>query len=227
MGIHICSVGGNPSWSAAFSAIAELANQRRLVVVLDEFPYLVEADPELPTLLQREWDLRLQRSHLFLVLSGSIQSVIRQQVLDPSAPLYRRHTWPYELRPLTLSDLPPFFPRYSAEQLVEAYAVLGGLPYYLISVDPQIGLLTNIKRHVLSPQGSLFAEVRLQLHEELRGDIENSCVTPSFASGINGSCRTKTIWRSVVARRTLLTKFDKECRRSWRRSGRNWLVATC
>ena len=48
------------------------------------------------------------------------------------------------------------------------------MPYYLISVDPQVGLLTNIKRHILAPQGSLFAEVRLQLHEEFRGDIEES-----------------------------------------------------
>jgi len=67
-----------PSWGAAFSAIAELAAERRLVVILDEFPYLVEADPELPTLLQREWDLRLQHTQIFLALSGSIQSVIQQ-----------------------------------------------------------------------------------------------------------------------------------------------------
>lgn len=163
-----------PSWGAAFSALAELATERRLVIILDEFPYLVEADPELPTLLQREWDLRLQHTQIFLVLSGSIQSVIQQQVLDPTAPLYRRHTWPFELKPLTLADLPAFFPRYTAEQLVETFAVLGGMPYYLVSVDPQVGLLTNIKRHILAPQGSLFAEVRLQLHEELRGDIEDS-----------------------------------------------------
>ena len=163
-----------PSWGAAFSALADLAAEHRLIVILDEFPYLVEADPELPTLLQREWDLRLQHTQIFLVLSGSIQSVIQQQVLDPTAPLYRRHTWPFELKPLTLADLPAFFPHYAAEQLVETFAVLGGMPYYLISVDPQVGLLTNIKRHILAPQGSLFAEVRLQLHEELRGDIEES-----------------------------------------------------
>lgn len=163
-----------PSWHAAFDAVAEVAARQRVVVVLDEFPYLVEADPELPSLLQREWDMRLQHTQVFLVLSGSIQSVIRQQVLDPTAPLYRRHTWPFELKPLMLGDLPSFFPRYTAEQLVETYAVLGGMPYYLISVDPHVSLLTNIKRHILAPQGSLFAEVRLQLHEELRGDIDES-----------------------------------------------------
>lgn len=161
-----------PSWTAAFRQIAALAKERRVVVVLDEFPYLVEADPELPTLLQREWDMRLQHTQVFLVLTGSLQSVIHQQVLAPDAPLYRRHTWPFELKPLTLADLPDFFPRYTPDQLVETCAVLGGMPYYLISVNPDASLVTNIKRHILSPQGSLFAEVRLQLHAELRGDIE-------------------------------------------------------
>lgn len=172
------------SWGTAFSAIADLAAQRRMVVVLDEFPYLVEADPELPSLIQREWDMRLQHGQIFLILSGSVQSVIKQQVLDPGAPLYRRHTWPFELKPLSLSDLPGFFPKYTAEQLVETYAVLGGMPYYLISVEPHASLLTNIKRHILAPQGSLFAEVRLQLHEELPGDIEDSlAILRAIAAG--------------------------------------------
>jgi hypothetical protein len=163
-----------PSWSAAFRVLAELAASQRLIVALDEFPYLVEADPELPTLIQREWDTRLQHTQIFLILTGSLQSVIHQQVLAPDAPLYRRHTWPFELKPLTLADLPAFFPTYTPEKLVETYAVLGGMPYYLISVDPTTSLMANIKKHVLAPQGSLFAEIRLQLHEELHGNIERS-----------------------------------------------------
>lgn len=172
------------TWTAAFQSLAELSAQQRLIVVLDEFPYLVEADPGLPALLQREWDLRLQHTQIFLALTGSLQSVIRQQVLDPSAPLYRRHTWPFELKPLTLADLPAFFPGYAPGQLVETYAVLGGMPYYLISVDPQASLFTNVKRHILAPQGSLFAEIRLQLHQELHGNIENSlAILRAIASG--------------------------------------------
>jgi AAA+ ATPase superfamily predicted ATPase len=106
------------------------------------------------------------------------------RVTDPAAPLYRQHTWPFELKPLTLADLPAFFPRYAPEQLVETYAVLGGMPYYLISVDPEVSPMTNIRRHILAPQGSLFAEIRLQLHEELHGNIENSlAILRAIASG--------------------------------------------
>jgi hypothetical protein len=50
---------------------------------------------------------------------------------NDAAPLYLRHTWPFELQPLTVADLPAFFPAYTPDELVETYAVLGGLPYYL------------------------------------------------------------------------------------------------
>jgi len=184
-----------PSWAAAFQQIAALAADRRVVVVLDEFPYLVEADPELPTLIQREWDMRLQHTRVFLVLTGSLQSVMHQQILAPDAPLYRRHTWPFELKPLTLADLPAFFPRYTPDQLVETYAVLGGMPYYLISVEADTSLMTNIRRHILAPQGSLFAEVRLQLHAELRGNIEGHLAILRAVAG--GAHRRAAIARTV------------------------------
>jgi AAA+ ATPase superfamily predicted ATPase len=60
-------------------------------------------------------------------------------------------------------------PAYSADALVESYAVLGGMPFYLVSVDPAVDLLTNIRRVILEPTGSLFNEIPLQLHLEMRG----------------------------------------------------------
>jgi hypothetical protein len=57
---------------------------------------------------------------------------MRQQVLDPDAPLYLRHTWPFELKPLNVSDLPAFFPHYAPDTLIETYAVLGGHPFATI-----------------------------------------------------------------------------------------------
>lgn len=156
-------------WGAALQALIPLAQERRFVVVIDEFPRLVAAFPPIASYLQMVWDMALQHTRIFFVLTGSLLSVMRQQVLAPDAALYLRHTWPFELQPLTVADLPAFFPTYSADGLVETYAVLGGLPYYLISVDPALDLLTNIRRAILAPTGPLFNEIPLQLHLELRG----------------------------------------------------------
>ena len=122
-------------WSSAFLALAELASEQRFVVVIDEYPYLADSSPGLSTVLQRAWDTVLQHTKLFLCLTGSNHSVMRRELLDGQAPLYRRHTWAYELNPLQPSDYRAFFPDYSAEQRIEAYAILGGMPRNLVTIN--------------------------------------------------------------------------------------------
>ena len=60
------------------------------VLVLDEFPYLVESEPALPGLLQASWDRRLSRRDVKLVVCGSSVSVMESTFLSPRAPLYGR-----------------------------------------------------------------------------------------------------------------------------------------
>jgi AAA+ ATPase superfamily predicted ATPase len=161
-----------------------LASDHRFVVVIDEYPYLADSVPGFSTLLQRAWDTVLQHTRLFLCLTGSTYSVVRRELLDGAAPLYRRHTWAYELLPFQPADLAAFFPGLDAERLIETYAVLGGMPRNLVAVDPQLSLLRNIEREILDPAGSLFNDVRLLLHEELKGEVDVfSRVLAAIAAG--------------------------------------------
>jgi hypothetical protein len=159
-------------WSSALAALADLAHQQRFIVVIDEYPYLAEMVSGLSTMLQRVWDTVLQQTQLFLCITGSAHSVIRREILGGQAPLYRRHTWAYELQPLQPADYRHFFPTYNAEQVIETYAVLGGMPRNLVTVDRQASLQRNIAREILAPAGSLFNEVPLLLHEELKGEVD-------------------------------------------------------
>lgn len=156
-------------WESALRALIPLAAEQRFVLVIDEFPRLVAAYPPITSYLQLVWDMALQHTQIFLILTGSLLSVMQRELLAADSPLYLRHTWPYELKPLLVSELPAFFPSYSVDALIETYAVLGGLPYYLISVDPTVDLLTNIRTAILTPTGSLFNEIPLQIHLELQG----------------------------------------------------------
>jgi len=77
-----------------------------------------------------------------------------------------------------------FVPTLDAEQLIETYAVLGGMPRNLLALDPQRSLMRNIEREVLDPAGSLFSEVRLLLHEKLKGEVDAfSRVLEAIAAG--------------------------------------------
>lgn len=187
-------------WTSAFTALAELAQEERFIVVIDEYPYLADSVPGLSTILQRAWDTILQQTKLFLCLTGSAHSVMRREILDGQAPLYRRHTWTYELLPMQPSDLHHFFPKYNAEQLIESYAVLGGMPRNVTTVDPDTSLLRNIANEILDPAGSLFNEVPLLLHEELKGEVDvYTRVLEAIAAGAHTRQQVSTVIQGTLA----------------------------
>ena len=133
------------AWELAFDEIARLAQPERLVVVLDEFTYLMAADPSLPSILQRVWDHKLKRSNLLLVITGSHAGMIERQVLSYRAPLYHRANASLHLQPLPYGALADFFPRYTPEARVQIYACVGGVPKYLELMRPDHPLEENIQ----------------------------------------------------------------------------------
>ncbi|MFQ5856569.1 MAG: ATP-binding protein [Anaerolineae bacterium] len=172
-----------PDWYTAFRQTRELASGERFVVVIDEFPYLAESASGASTALQKAWDLHLSTSRLFLVLTGSTLSVMSRHVLDASAPLYGRHTWALELKPLLIYDLPPFLPAYTPTQLVETYAVVGGMPGYVQQFDDRRPVLDNVARQIISVSGALFGTARLTVFEELADPGLNFKVLEVIAGG--------------------------------------------
>jgi AAA+ ATPase superfamily predicted ATPase len=172
-----------PDWYTAFRKMGELASQSRFIAVIDEFPYLAESAAGVSTALQKAWDLHLRDTRLFLVLTGSTLSVMSHHVLDASAPLYGRHSWAFELKPLLIYDLPAFLPNYTPAQLVEVYAVLGGMPGYIQQFDDRRPVLDNIARQIVSVGGGLFGTARLTMLEELAEPGLNFKVLAVIARG--------------------------------------------
>lgn len=172
-----------PSWDAAFEFLVPLAAEERLVVVLDEFTYLIGANPALPSILQRLWDTRLRETRLMLVLCGSYVGIMEQHVLAYRAPLYGRRTAQWHLRPLTFWDAVPFLPRFEVADQIRAYAVLGGVPAYLLQFNDGIPLLDNIEQYILTPGTFLYDEPRFLLLQELRDPHRYFSVLEAIAAG--------------------------------------------
>lgn len=170
-------------WERAFQAMAELATEQRHIVVIDEFPYLVSADPGIPSVLQKVWDEHLQHTRLMLVLCGSHIGMMERQVLAYQAPLYGRRTGQIQLRPLPLRAASAFFPDYAPAQQIEAYAVLGGTPAYLIQFDSQEPLLANIERRILNPASYLYQEPQFLLREALQEPRNYFAILQAIAQG--------------------------------------------
>lgn len=171
------------SWDDIFALLAGHARQERLVVVLDEFTYLVDAHPPLASTLQRLWDRELANTQLMLILCGSYVGMMEEAVLGYQAPLYGRRTGQYLLEPLGFHDARWFFPDYDLADQVRAYAVLGGTPAYLNAAAASQSLLDNIGQRILARGTFLYDEARFLLQQELREPRNYFAILEAIAAG--------------------------------------------
>lgn len=156
-------------WEQAFRAIRDLpyGDQKKLIVI-DEFPYMCQGNPSIPSILQNLWDAELKHQNVMIILCGSALSFIEKDLLAEKNPLYGRATGIYKMDKMSFYDAIRFFPNYSNKDKVLAYAVLGGVPHYLSQFNPALSLADNIKRHILTKGCTLYSEVEFLLHQELR-----------------------------------------------------------
>ena len=86
-------------WLDLFQVIAEYRPKEKKVLVLDEFPYLVRANPAFPSILQNAWDELLKDSAVMVILCGSLMGMMQKHALSYDSPLYGRRTAQIRLVP--------------------------------------------------------------------------------------------------------------------------------
>lgn len=136
--------------------------------IFDEFTYLIQQDAAVPSIFQYHWDEHLKDLPVMLVLCGSYVSMMEDAVLAHKSPLYGRRTRQMFVTQLPFKHLKEFFPDYSKEELVEVYAVLGGVPYYLLKFDSSKSVRENIKANFLEKDKALFNDGVFLVREELK-----------------------------------------------------------
>ncbi|XVH33647.1 ATP-binding protein (plasmid) [Haloferacaceae archaeon DSL9] len=154
------------------------------IVVLDEFPYLVDADKSLPSVIQRLWDQRFRNTSGTLILVGSSISMMEEATLLGNSPLYGRFTGRLDLRPLDFAAAQAFVPDdYSPEERIFTWGIFGGVPYYLDGVDLDESLGTALTEEVLSQKGYLHNEPEYVLRTELTDPNRYFAILTAIAAG--------------------------------------------
>ncbi len=154
----------------------------RPVVVIDEFQYLVAADPSLPSRLQRAIDTNLSNTDLMLVLSGSAVSFFEAELLGYKAPLHGRMTANIRLRPMRFLEALGFLEKMPPDEAVRTYSVLGGTPAYLGVAYGKEGL-AEVLEEMLLPGSVLVEEAESLLRQELREPRRYMAILRSVAEG--------------------------------------------
>lgn len=173
---------GFSQWEDLLGYLTDRAAGAPFLLVLDEFPYLADAAPALPSILQSAWDHDWPDSRVRLVLNGSHISAM-QRLEAHDQPLYGRRTARLHFPPLRVAEVRRFVPSYSARDTMLAYGIFGGLPGHLALLRADEDLARNVTRLMLDPSGRLADEAEHLLDAFLTdADVHNS-VLQAIAAG--------------------------------------------
>lgn len=154
----------------------------QLIVVLDEFSYLTEVDASIESVLQGLIDTYKEMTSIKFIISGSEIGMFNNH-FSVSKPLFNRQTFSYHLKECDYLESSLYYPKFKAEDKVRAYAVFGGLPYYLSQIDDGLSIEENIKRLITNENARFSNEVNMLLHTELRSIQEYQSVLQAIHSG--------------------------------------------
>ena len=173
-----------PAFLRALTQLASAQPDRPVIVIIDELPYLAEADPAVPSEMQRWWDeiRRAEIKNLKVFLLGSTVSWMEEHTLSEHAPLYNRRTGQIMLGPMGYLEAALFYPSYSPAERVAAYAIWGGMPSYLAEIDPDMGLWDNVLTGLLQPASRLADEPGWLRYTDLRSDMIYSSILRAIAN---------------------------------------------
>lgn len=174
--------GGFKNWPQFFSYLRAKSN-KRLILVIDEFPYLVNSNKAIAAIFQKGIDETLKSSNLFLILMGSSIGMMEREVLYYKAPLYGRRTASMELKEMSFPALREFFPDKKFDELVQYYGVFGMVPAYLEKIQPRKEFFQNIFELILDKGTFLYNEVEYILKEELREPRNYFVILKAIAQG--------------------------------------------
>ena len=128
------------SFQAALETVFRLSEKERVVLAIDEYPYVARASKSLSSTLQMLIDKYKDNSRLMLILCGSSMSYMEDHVLAYKAPLYGRRTAQIKLLPFDFEESCRYFANFSDEDKALAYGIVGGTPQYLLQIDDLLSI---------------------------------------------------------------------------------------
>ncbi|HBY20896.1 MAG TPA: ATPase [Clostridiales bacterium] len=156
------------TWQELFDEIINIAKEEKIIIVLDEFQYMCKVTPGFPSIIQKIWDLKMNRSNIMLILCGSFISMMKEQALNYSSPLYGRRTGQINLGPIKFMYYKQFFENeISPSSQVEFYSVTGGIPRYIELFKKSDDIYESIYNNILKKQSVLFEEANFLLEKEV------------------------------------------------------------
>ena len=160
-------------WFDAFDALEEylegLPAGRRKVVFIDEMPWIDTPQSEFVNALEMFWNgWAARRNDIMLVATGSSTSWMVDKLVENQGGLHARITNNIYVRPFTLHEVEAYLQSRGASwdryQILQAYMVMGGIPFYYSLLNVSESLVQNIDRLFFRRNGELQTEFEELYH---------------------------------------------------------------
>jgi len=194
------------SWKDLFEVFLKHDPGTKKLLVIDELPYMVNANPAFPSILQWVWDTWFIKENVMLILCGSLIHMMEKHALNYNSPLYGRRTGQIKLKQIDFLHYDQFYEDMPYRDLVEHYAVTGGVPKYIELFDRRKNLFHEIDRLMLSPEGLLFEEPEFLLRREVEEIGSYFSIIKSIAAGNRKPGKIST---DIGIKQTSLPKYLK------------------
>ena len=179
----ISSESSFASFQAALEHVFQLAEKERIILAIDEYPYVARASKSLASTLQLLIDKYKDSSKLMLILCGSSMSYMEDHVLAYKAPLYGRRTAQIKLLPFDFEETCRYLTDMSSEDKALMYGAVGGTPQYLLQISDKLSVEDNIKNTYLNPISFLYEEPTNLLKQEVREPAIYTAIITAIATG--------------------------------------------
>ncbi|MDO8054119.1 ATP-binding protein ['Opuntia sp.' phytoplasma] len=165
-----------------FIYLAKKSQNQKIILMIDEFSYLLKNNTDILSILQNIIDKYLQNSNIKLILSGSHIGIL-EDIFAYHKPLYGRKTFQIKLKTFDYAEANLFYPQASLEDKIIFYSIFGGLPFYLQKIDDTKSVKDNVINLILE-DGAIFEdEINFFLTQEVRNIKNYSRILNSISLG--------------------------------------------
>ena len=171
------------SFQEALETAFKIAEKRRIVFVIDEYPYIAGNYKALSSILQILIDRNKNTSKMFLILCGSSLSFMENQVLGYKSPLFGRRTCQYKIIPFDYFETKDYYNKFTCTDLATIYGITGGIPLYMSLMNDNLSVDENIKSNFLVPNAYLFEEPTNLIKQECRDPAQYNSIIKAIATG--------------------------------------------
>lgn len=139
----------------AFDEIIAFVKNRRFIIAIDEYSYIVKQDHSFSSVFQEIVDKA--PDNIFFIISGSDISMLQKELVNHNSPLYKRRTFEMEIKKLKYSEALEFLNGLTNEEKIKYLSLTSTYPYYLSAMNYSVSFEDNIKTLLFNEYGTLFS----------------------------------------------------------------------